>query len=73
MFKEQIENMSHRERAEMLNRVTQFVKVRNDVSSWAAQDVSQWLSLCKLDFLVSTFRKHSIDGYTLLQIKEHDL
>ena len=52
-----------------------LVLKKNDVPQWTIDDVSQWLNLaCKMDQnLIQLFKRHCVDGYTLLQIKEYDL
>jgi hypothetical protein len=46
---------------------------KSDLLKWSNDDVIEWLHTCKLEQFESTFKKYNIDGYTLIQLKEHDL
>mmetsp|Transcript_32965 Transcript_32965/g.24275 ORF Transcript_32965/g.24275 Transcript_32965/m.24275 type:complete len:91 (+) Transcript_32965:668-940(+) len=51
-----------------------IVSTKPDVAAWTCEDVTKWLVECHFDpGIVSLFRRHQVDGFALLMLKDHDL
>jgi hypothetical protein len=46
--------------------MTALLSKKNDVLQWTVDEVGLWLETFKMEQLVAMFKKHGIDGYTLL-------
>jgi hypothetical protein len=43
------------------------------VNEWTINDASSWLQAIQLDQYIDIFKKNHVDGYTLLNLTDHDL